>query len=283
MKPMVKQQLGTCPKNAFKCLELQARRRYTAAMSTHSIAALLATRGAWLKGQASDASGLDERKQLTRMIADNYAVFEQVRDRIFRSTEQFLRHAVVIPETLEPAGHDILAALLDHGLVRREEHGAEICEVHGKRYLSGGWLEELARLAAHEAGADEVIHGQGIGWTVNGYSGENEIDLIARRGDILSFVSCKALRSRLDGNDRKHRNRLMDAVHEADNLADHFGRPGERVAVLVTTDLFDELRGVPRYGALMGKAAVLDVRIISLEDLHWSGLVEAFAALWETK
>jgi hypothetical protein len=75
----------------------------------------------------------------------------------------------------------------------------------------------------------------------------------------------------------------MDAIHEADNLADHFGQPGERVAVLVTTDLHDEMRGVPRYAALMGKAAVLDVRIIPLEELGWERLVTAIGDLWHER
>ena len=44
---------------------------------------------------------------------------------------------------------------------------------------------------------------------------------------------------------------LMGLRDEADNLADHFGRPGERVAVLVTTDVFDDRNGAPRYEALM--------------------------------
>jgi hypothetical protein len=132
-----------------------------------------------------------------------------------------------------------------------------------------------------DAQADEAFYGQVIGWSVKGFTGENEIDLIMRKNDHLGFVSCKALRSELDMHDRKQRNRLMDAVHEADNLADHFGRPGESVAVLVTTDLHDEIRGVPRYNALMGKAAVLDVRLISLEDLGYEKLVAALASMWE--
>lgn len=250
-------------------------------MAEHTIATLLESRGAWLKGEGSDGDAAAERKTLTRLIADQFSLFEQVRDRIFKDTELFVRHAEVIPETLSQAGHDMLGELLRYGLVRREAAGAAICEVVGRKYLSGGWLEEAAWLAAIEAGAEEVLFGQCLGWSVKGYSGENEIDLIARRGPSLSFVSCKALRSKLDSSDRKHRNRLMDAVHEADNLLDHFGRPGERVAVLVTTDLFDELKGVPRYGALMGKAAILDVRVISLEDLHWDGLVSAMKELWE--
>ena len=149
-----------------------------------------------------------------------------------------------------------------------------------KRYLGGGWLEELAFLAAQDAGAHEATYGQVIGWQVKGFTGENEIDLIMRRNDRLGFISCKALRSDLDIHDRKHRNRLMDAVHEADNLADHFGQPGECVAVLVTTDLHDEIKGAPRYNALMGKAAVLDVRIIPLEELAYDRLVVALESMW---
>jgi hypothetical protein len=189
----------------------------------------------------------------------------------------------IIPETISPKGHEVVAELLKQKLVVKEEHGHAICEVAGRRYLSGGWLEELAWVAAMDAKADEAFYGQCIGWSVKGFHGENEIDLIMRRQGTLGFVSCKALRSELDMHDKKHRNRLMDAVHEADNLCDHFGKPGERVAVLVTTDLHDEIRGVPRYNALMGKAAVLDVRIISLEELGYDHLVAALAGMWDEK
>ena len=147
---------------------------------------------------------------------------------------------------------------------------------------AGTWhigLHYPGHWAAIEAGADEASFGQVLGWEVKGFTGENEIDLIARKGERLCFVSCKAFRSELDMHDRKHRHRLMDAVHEADNLADHFGREGEKVAMLVTTDLFDEIKDSPRYVALMGKAAVLDVKIIALEDLGWHKLVQAMRDL----
>jgi hypothetical protein len=252
-------------------------------MNSTSIAKLLESRGAWVKGATPDLETTLSRHELTRRISENYAVFEQVRDRVLHATESFMRHAEIIPETLSPEGHELLGQLLTHGLIIKEQHGHEICEVRGRRYLSGGWLEELAWAAAREAGAHEALYGQCVGWKVKGFSGENEIDLIVRRGSVLGFVSCKALRSVLDTQDRKHRNRLMDAVHEADNLADHFGLPGERVAVLVTTDLHDEMRGVPRYTALMGKAAVLDVRIIPMEELGWTRLVQALTELWEDR
>lgn len=252
-------------------------------MNDISIEALLAGRGAWLKGDSGDFDEALGRAEVTRFAANNYRLFEEVRDRIFRATEAFMRHVEIIPETVTAAGHELVGLLLKHGLVVKEEHGHEICEVRGRRYLTGGWLEELAWLAARDAGAEEAFYGQVIGWKVKGFSGENEIDLIMRRHRTLGFVSCKALRSQLDIADRKHRNRLMDAVHEADNLADHFGRAGERVAVLVTTDLYDEIRGVPRYNALMGKAAILDVRIIPLEELAYDRLVTALAGMWEER
>jgi hypothetical protein len=249
-------------------------------MEIDSIEALLGARGAWLKGDTGDQEEALSRKALTCMIADHYKAFEEVRDRIFRATESFMKHVEILPETLTNDGHQLVSALLEHKVVVREEHGHEICEVAGRRYLSGGWLEELAWLAAMDAGADEAFYGQVIGWTVKGFSGENEIDLIMRKANRLGFVSCKALRSELDMHDRKQRNRLMDAVHEADNLADHFGRDGECVAVLVTTDLHDEIKDAPRYNALMGKAAILDVRLISLEELKYQKLVAALTEMW---
>ncbi len=250
-------------------------------MNSSSIDAILKDRGAWLKSVHGDTTLAVEHGPLSKLIASNYALFEKVRDRIFKSTEDFLRHVEISPSTLDQDGHELVGELQNFGMVVREEHGHAICEIKGRRYLAGGWLEELAWLAVMDGGADEAIYGQVIGWQVKGFTGENEIDLIARKGERLCFVSCKAFRSELDMHDRKHRNRLMDAVHEADNLGDHFGKPGECVGVLVTTDLFDEVKNSARYNALMGKAAVLDVQVIALEDLNWDKLVVAMRSLLE--
>lgn len=247
-------------------------------MSDATIESLLGRRSAWLKGQGGDRALAFNRGGLTRRIADEYPLFERLRDALLALG--------AVDASFQFDHHDHRHLMLDlktHGLVREHEKGLTAAHVESRKFLSGGWLEELAFLAAHEAGASETLFGQTVRWKVGSYSGENEIDLIARNGDLLGFISCKALRSTLDNEDRKQRNRLMDALHEADNLADHFGRPGERVGVLVTTDLFDEMRGVPRYTALMGKAAVLDVRIIPLEELGWTRLVSVMRELWEER
>jgi hypothetical protein len=251
-----------------------------AVMSGQSIGSLLKSRDAWLKGTPGDTERAQSRAVLSKLIASRYMIFEDVRDNILASSDAYLRRETPI-ENLQGGNDELfLRAMLEHRVVSMLPDSRIICELEGRKYLSGGWLEELAWLAAMEAGADEAIFGQSLGWTVKGFSGENEVDLIARKGAALSFVSCKALRSELDIQDRKHRNRLMEAVHEADNLTDHFGRNNESVAVLVTTDLFDEVRNQARYAALQGKAAVLDVRIIALEELGWEQLVKAVRSLW---
>ncbi len=213
------------------------------------------------------------RSDLTQIIEEGYATFEPVRDMLLKRGAA--AEGIEITREHEP----LFESLSAHRMIVRKENCFRAASIAAKRYLSGGWLEELAWLAADAAGADEAVYGQKLIWQVGEYHGENEIDLIMRRGERLGFVSCKALQSEFIAENRKHRNRLMDALHEADNLADHFGLPGEQVAVLVTTDLFDEVRDMPRYMALMGKAAALDVRIIPLEELGWVRLVNAVAEL----
>ena len=247
-------------------------------MDSSTIEQLLKQRGAWLKKIHGNEAEAKQRAMLSRMIADDYMRFENLRDMIVNLAAATTREEQDVIYD-HPQMAPLLRQMEQTGLIREEQFGGVRVDIKARRYLSGGWLEELVWLAANEAGADESVFGQVVGWEVKGFTGENEIDLLMRKGDRLAFVSCKALRSELDISDKKHRNRLMDAVHEADNLADHFGQQGEKVAVVVTTDLFDELKNTPRYQALMGKAAVLDVRVIALEELVWSKLVDAMREL----
>ena len=238
------------------------------------IGELLKERGAFLKGCAGNVGAVRERAPLLKLIGDNYTVFEPLRDQLMQ------RAGVPLDAELSEPAARMLLELRKAWLVNQAEDCYTPSGAEGRRFLSGGWLEELAYLAAMEAGADEAVFSQCVGWRVKDFSGENEIDVILRKGERLAFISCKALQSRFDPANRKHRNRLMDALHEADNLGDHFGRPGDRVGVLVTSDLYDEFRdNQPRYQALMGKAAVFDVRIIPLEELRWEHLVPAIGEL----
>ncbi len=240
-----------------------------------TIAEILQSRGAFMKGEPGCEETARRHEPLLKVIEHNYPLFEPLRDQLM--TKQGVRREFV-------ADHEATMALIDQllaqGIVVERDGRLVAAGSAARRFLSGGWLEELAWLAAIEAGADEAIYSQVLGWRVGEYYGENEIDVIVRKGERLGFVSCKALQSEFNADSKKHRSRLMDALHEADNLCDHFGRKGEKVGVLVTTDLFDEYRNnQPRYMALMGKAAVLDVRIIPLEELEWEPLVAAIGEI----
>jgi hypothetical protein len=245
-------------------------------MNTETIASLLKRRGAWLKGESLDVDSVVRRKDLTRTIGENYQKFELLRDELLNAPNA---QSLVTSDPDHEVRGQILEYLVEHNIVKLGNNGTLPYDSPSLKFLSGGWLEELAWLAAMEAGAHEAVFGQVLGWKVDGYVGENEIDVITRYNETLTFISCKAFRAEFQASDKKHRHRLMDAVHEADNLADHFGLPNEKVAVLVTTDLFDEERGAARYSALMGKAAVLKVRIVPLEEMEWSKLVSAMANL----
>jgi hypothetical protein len=244
-------------------------------IQSHSIASILAKRSAKLKGKTGNSERAESRARLTQLIEHHYPVFEPIRDALLKRTPKNTGEKCVEC----PNGEKIIAELKEHGLVNH--HDEDVASAEAKRYLGGGWLEELAWLAAVEAGAHEAIFAQSIGWEAKGYYGQNEIDLIVRKNSQLGFLSCKAVGSYFDSDSRKHRNRLMDALHEADNLADHFGTEGDRVGILVTADLIDEVADQPRYMALMGKAAVLDVRIIPLEELGWEKLVAAIGELMD--
>lgn len=240
----------------------------------HTIASILQSRNVSLNSKSGDTDMAQARYNLTRLIQENYPIFEPIRDGLLKNSAKNRQ-----PCELCTHGEQIIDHLYQHDMIKLEEGKKVAGHAEARRYLSGGWLEELAWHAAVEAGADEAVFSQTVNWSAKGYHGKNEIDLIVRRRDRLGFISCKAVNSDFDSDNRKQRNRLMEALHEADNLVDHFGGNDDRVAVLVTADLIDEMKDQPRYMALMGKAAVLDVRIIPLEELGWSKLVSAVGEL----
>lgn len=145
------------------------------------------------------------------------------------------------------------------------------------QYLSGFWLEELAWAAALEAGADAAVYSQHITWGDDEFNGQNEIDVIAAFGDHITFISCKALRPHINpSKDQSRYKNLRMALHEADDLADHFGIEGDRVIYLTTVDMIHEAKDdAHRMPSLAGKAKALDVQIIGLEQIGWVDLVAA--------
>jgi hypothetical protein len=229
----------------------------------HSINARFEELNAHLLSAGSSPDVIEQRLYLTKRIGLSYPAFEVLRDALMG------RRNLELTPTTKP----FLQTMEDYGIVTLEKGAWQASDGDARRYLSGGWLEEYVAAAAKEAGADEVLCGQKIAWEAGGYRGENEIDVLARFGQNLFFCSCKALKSHLAPHDDRTRERLTAALHEADNLADHFGPSGAVVALAVTTDLINEQQGFVRYEPFHGKAAALNVNILSAEKLVWKTLV----------
>jgi hypothetical protein len=234
------------------------------------IESLLRRRGAWFSEEGTDLAEARARDAATVAVAAAFPVFERIRDVVMGRDDDALG---------DRAARELSATLLRAGVVDVDADGLFSPTASTDRYLCGGWLEEHVGLSALEGGADEVRIGQKIGWTAAGFRGENEIDTIARFGERLVFVSAKGFRSRLEDGDVRHRERLMDALQEADNLVDHFGDSDSAVALVVSTDLWDERAHRPRYEQLHGKAAALGVALVTLELIERGALAERLRRL----
>ncbi len=101
-----------------------------------------------------------------------------------------------------------------------------------------------------------------------------------RNGDSLVFISCKSYNADIDIGVNT-REKLKSALHEVDDLNDHFGRPCDQVALVTTTDLIDEDRHRVRFEHLFGKALALQVHVIGLDFLAWSQIVPRLRRIFE--
>lgn len=237
---------------------------------TNDLRSVLGRTGSILIGACDSSIWADpERSRLTKRIAAEYSSFEDLRDALLE------RRPVCLRDIHTP----LLCLISNIGFAERVGETWLATGAEARRYLSGGWLEEYVSLAVAELGAEEVYTSQKVQWRVKDFLGENEIDVLARFGDTVFMCSCKTLKSSLEANNVRMRERLMQSLHEADNLADHFTPSGGVVALAVTTDLFDEETDGHRYQQLHGKAAALGVHLITLEHMPWPRLLERLTFL----
>ncbi|SNY93287.1 protein of unknown function [Cohaesibacter sp. ES.047] len=217
---------------------------------------------------SGDLVAAQAHKPASIAIANDYRVFERIRKRLFKG--QLQRSGLSQTEAR------IIKALEAVGLAGETPEGTlGALTSSARRFITGGWLEEVSCLAALEAGADQALFGQHIRWSIDGYHGENEVDVIARFGERLAFYSCKAYGATFKSSNDRSRKKLMQALHEADNLGDHFGGEKAYVGLIISSDLYDEIAREPKYEGLFGKARALKVDLITLEELEWPHLVEA--------
>ncbi|MBN2751727.1 MAG: DUF1887 family protein [Rhodospirillaceae bacterium] len=224
---------------------------------------LLAGRGVTLMGEPSPEQVGRVRAWFphARFLAENFTEFDHVRRGLMHQARN-AGHGAHIRAYLEKAG----LLLPQRGTPRPVSHDADM-------FLRGEWLEEYVWMAFVNAGADAVTFHQSIHWRVDEFEGDNEIDVIARIGDRLAFVSCKAMKPQPNASgSQNYRGALINFLNEIDNAQDQYGYPWDS-AFLFTTTAFQDDDGQTRYGSILGKARALDVYVLGLEDLSWRRLL----------
>lgn len=243
-------------------------------LETTTIESLLARRNARRSGEKKNHEKARKRALETKFLAENFLCFDQLRAHLY--------HPCHFP-TLEARSETRAMTHRLEALGWIERTGVKTWSVSAnpeiRSYLSGGWLEEYAFLAHEAAGADEIYFGQEIEWRVGDVVGKNEIDVIARRGDVLSFTSCKTIQA---DKTQGHMAQLRGFVTETDYWNIHFADDKGRALLVVTADFIDELNGnTHRYPQLMARASILNVTVAGLESLAWPRLVESIKAHWQ--
>ena len=134
-------------------------------------------------------------------------------------------------------------------------------------------------MAHLEAGCDEVLYSQKISWKLNGVKGDNEIDVIACRGDILSFTTCKSMIPEYSSGNADI---IWDSIMEADYWDHHFADGKGKVLMVCTADFYNEYRYQQhRYPRLAAKATILEVNMVGLEELKWDCFVRKILEHWD--
>ncbi len=239
----------------------------------NTINSLLSQRKAKISGKPSNTLLAQKRIESTRFIANNFMSFNLIRPHLFHPHD---KKTVKNPHNSKK----VIDYFLAKNWIKSSGKNAWVLNVDNELrfYLAGGWLEEYVYFAHIEAGVDEIYFGQQILWNVNGVYGKNEIDVIARRGDVLSFTSCKTINTKKSD---KHMGKMRHFITETDYWNIHFANDKGRALLVVTADLVDEFHGHQhRYPQLLSRATILDVSIAGLEELRWEKLVKTIDTHW---
>lgn len=213
------------------------------------------------------------RQRLSRLLLEYYGTYNSLRLHLF--------HPDRLPHLAVRSDHAVLRALQGRGWIRQVDAAHWVphrLPVPDRAYLQGGWLEELLFLAHHAAGCDELHLGAQLEWQVGDVLGANEVDVLARRGGILSFTSCKCVQPLGPSTHEQVRQFMLEVAY----WNTHFAQDQGRAVLAVTADMHDELRNDElRYPALYARAVVIDVDLLGLEHLGWDRLVSALRRHWE--
>jgi hypothetical protein len=238
---------------------------------TFTIDRFLAVRKTRRIGASGDPVAAQEHLALSKLIANNYLAYDALRIHLHAPGQhpapKKSAELEIITEQLFALGW-IVEAKGKHGFRLAPKCGGSV-----KQYLFGHWLEEYSYCAFLEAGADEAYYSQKVEWTVDGVTGKNEMDVVARKGETVVFASCKSIRPLPKAGIESEMLAYFRELHDWD---EHFSA-GKATAVIISTlDLELEREAacpLVRYPILTAKGKVLEVMSLGLEHLSWHSLV----------
>lgn len=245
----------------------------------HSIKSLLARRNTQLLGESGDKTQALSRLELSKMLARSYKSYNSLR--LHLETQSGKRNAREFEKNAEVTA--ILNELLEHEYIKKiAKDQYKYIDHDARSYLAGGWLEEFIFCAMLETSPDEVLYQQKVQWQVGEVSGKNEIDVIARRGDLLSLISCKASHWNYRSHVQGDRDKLKNFLLETDYWDTHFSDGSGRAVLVVTQDLIDEANNhKKRSPTIFARADILNVDIVSLDFFQWDVLVDRLKRHWD--
>jgi len=242
-----------------------------------SIDELLERRNTKKVGQAKKHDEAKSRLEISKLIAENYEGFNVLRKHLIHPKSQ--------PKIVDSSRQVkfVINTFADLGWIAQEKNctwrftkGTDSKEF---AFVKGNWLEEYVFCAHLQAGVDEASYGQEIEWQVGDVTGKNEIDVIARRGDRLSFTSCKAKSPFLSQGATTE---ISGFLAEVDYWDTHFSNNQGKLLLVITADFIDEMQNNRhRYPQVVARASILNVDMIGLEDLGWDRLVGKICQHWD--
>ncbi|TNE65418.1 MAG: DUF1887 family protein [Alphaproteobacteria bacterium] len=242
-----------------------------------SIDSLLNVRRSRFVSASPQSGRVGERLELAKLLGHEFDRFDPIRQLFLNSRTMYQPFE---KERLPSLCAPVLAALIDLGYIVQQGTGmlmlARLPEA--RAYVTGAWLEELVGAAAREAGADEVAVSVKIE-RARLPGCYNEIDVVARTGKRLHFVSCKAYRN-LPETYSNRRKPWLAAAQEIRLRCQRYGQRGDTATLVTSLDLFKGRYAREPIEFLGTFARQRRVSVIGFESLRFDDLSRALAEIF---
>ena len=220
-----------------------------------------------------------KRLSISKCLASHFKDFNILRLHLFHSNKN---------PTLEKAPDSVLDCaryLSSQGLLltidpKRKIFCIDPKREDGREYLNGEWLEELVYVAFREAGAEESSYRQKILWGSPDKMSHFEVDVLARKSDVMVFSSCKAIRPEPEQGRSTELRRFMSEALSWDHL---FAAGKAKILVVTTAEMVDRRTHAMRYAPLVEQARYLGEVLLGVEDLAWEKLCSVAGLLLDGK